>query len=706
MTNPSVHYRACNLCEAICGLEIKYIDQQVVSIAGDKEDPFSRGHICPKAVALKDIYEDPDRLRQPVKRTDTGWQTISWAEALETVALQLRSVQDRYGYNAVAMYAGNPSVHNSGTFLSGTGLMRALKTKNIFSATSTDQLPHHFAAWQMFGHPFLLPIPDIDRTDFWLIMGGNPIASNGSLMTVPDVANRLKAIQQRGGKVVVIDPRFTETAAKADKHHFIRPGTDVFLLLSMLHVVFAEGWSKLPENVTGLETLKAIVEEFSPETTTTQTGMEAESVRQLVYEFVHAKSAVAYGRIGLSTQAFGGACQWLVNALNIVTGNMDKVGGAMFTQPAMDILTASKGLYDKYNRYQSRVRQLPEFMGELPVSVLAEEILTEGNDQIKALITSCGNPILSTPNGRQLDTAFEKLEFMVSIDIYINETTRHAHLILPPATGLEVSHYDLTFNALAVRNVTRFSEPLFPKSKEGKYDWEILQELTARITGKYDADFIPQDPHAKVDIGLQTGAYQLSLDDLKKHPHGIDLGPLRPCLSERLQTADKKIHLAPDLLLKDVARIEKTLHNRPFSDGFDLLLINRRHLRDNNSWMHNSERLVKGRNRCTLLIHPRDAAQRGIEEGKTVKISSRVGEIQVTAEVSDKMMPGVVSLPHGYGHDRIGVKMPIAQTHAGASVNDLTDELFLDDLTGNAAFVGVPVRAEVAATVGNPVGQT
>jgi len=690
--NLSVHYRACNLCEAICGLEIKYAGNQVISIAGDKNDPFSRGHICPKAVALKDIYEDPNRLRQPVRRTEKGWETISWQEAFEEVAAKLQAIQIQHGNNAVAMYAGNPSVHNSGTFLAGTGLMRALKTKNIFSATSTDQLPHHFAAWQMFGHPFLLPIPDIDHTDFWLIMGGNPIASNGSLMTVPDVANRLKAIQQRGGKVVVIDPRFTETAAKADEHHFIRPATDVFLLLAMLHVVFTEGLDKVPDYVTGLEVLKETVAKFSPEKVENPTGMKADTIRQIVHDFTKAKSAVAYGRIGLSTQAFGGACQWLLNAFNVVTGNMDRVGGAMFTQPAMDILLTSKGVYDKYNRYQSRVRGLPEFMGELPVSALAEEILTEGEGQIKALITSCGNPILSTPNGRQLDVAFEKLEFMVSIDIYINETTRHAHLILPPATGLEVSHYDLTFNALAVRNVTRFSEPLFPKLNEAKYDWEIFQELTARLTGEYTTDFQAQDPHAKVDMGLRFGAYKLNLDELRKHPHGIDLGPLKPCLFNRLQTIDKKIHLAPELLLKDVARIHKAFSNTQLSADFDLLLINRRHVRDNNSWMHNSERLIRGRNRCTLLIHPQDAVQRGIEEGRLVKIRSRVGEVQVVVELTEKIMHGVVSLPHGYGHNRTGVQLPIAQAHAGVSVNDLTDELILDELTGNAVFGGVPVQ--------------
>jgi len=690
MTNLSMHYRACNLCEAICGLEIKYIDNQVLSIGGDKNDPFSRGHVCPKAVALKDIYEDPNRLKRPVRRSADGWEEISWEEALDEVASRLREIQANYGSNAVAMYAGNPSVHNSGTYLAGTGLMRALRTKNIFSATSVDQLPHHFAAWQQFGHPFLLPIPDIDRTNFWLIMGGNPIASNGSLMTAPDVANRLKAIQERGGKVVVVDPRYTETAAKADAHYFIRPGTDVFLLLAMLHVIFDEGLINVPDYVHGLEELEAIVAEFSPEKVTSLTGIKAPLIRELAKDFAQASSAVAYGRIGLSTQAFGGACQWLVNALNVVTGNIDREGGAMFTLPAMDILAATKGAYDKYNRYQSRVRGLPEFMGELPVSAMAEEILTEGEGQVKALITSCGNPILSTPNGTQLDQALEQLAFMVAIDIYINETTRHAHIILPPATGLEVGHYDLTFNALAVRNVARWSEPLFEKEEGAKFDWEIFQELTARLMGTYTSTFKPEDPHVKVDLALRFGKYKLNLDELKKHPHGLDLGALEACLPQRLQTPDKKIQLAPPLLLKDVERIRRGLENTPTSE-FDLLLINRRHVRDNNSWMHNSERLVKGRNRCTLYMHPHDAAKRGILTGSKVQIQSRVGQVTVEVEITEKIMMGVVSLPHGYGHGRKGVRLAVAQKHAGVSVNDLTDELVLDELTRNAVLGGVPV---------------
>ncbi len=691
MSDTQTHYRACNLCEAICGLEIKYIGNEVISIAGDKNDPFSRGHICPKAVALKDIYADPNRLKYPVRRTETGWEQIGWEEAFDEVTHGLMAVQQKHGNNAVAMYAGNPSVHNSGTFLSGTGLMRALKTQNIYSATSTDQLPHHFASWQMFGHPFLLPIPDIDRTDYWLIIGANPIASNGSIMTAPDVAHRLEAIQKRGGKAIVIDPRYTETSNKADGHLFIKPGTDAFLLLAMLNVLFAEGLEKVPDYVIGLEELKSIVADFTPESVQHLTGVSAIAIRDIVRQFAEAKSAVAYGRVGLSTQQFGGLCQWLLNALNVVTGNIDKAGGAMFTKPAVDILMGAKIPYEKYNRFQSRVRGLPEFMGELPVSCLAEEILTEGEGQVRALVTSCGNPILSTPNGRQLDTAFEQLDFMVSIDIYINETTRHANIILPPATGLEISHYDLTFNALAIRNVSRFSEPLFQKAEGAKYDWEIFQELTNRLTNETAAI---HDPHlSKVEMGLKFGPHKLNLETLRQNPHGIDLGPLEPCFPERLLTIDKNIHLAPALLVKDMYRLRQKMSKNSSDNNpdFDMLLISRRHLRDNNSWMHNSTRLMKGKNRCTLQIHEEDAKKRGIKDGQIVTVKSRVGQIEAIAEWSSGMNDGVVSLPHGYGHDRKGVQLDIAKTYAGVSVNDLTDELLLDELTGNAAFSGVPV---------------
>lgn len=690
----TTHFRNCNLCEAMCGIEIKTEDGVITTIAGDKNDPFSRGHICPKAVAMKDIYEDPNRLKKPVKRTPDGWKTISWAEAYGEVVSKLKDIQSRYGNNAVGVYQGNPSIHNMGTTINSPTFFRLLKTKNMFSATSTDQLPHHFAAWLMFGHPLLLPIPDIDHTDYWMIIGGNPVASNGSIMTAPDVTHRLQAIKKRGGKVVVIDPRLTETAEKASEHHFIRPGSDVFLLLGMIHVIFKENLVQLGNNADfteGIEWMEKLVQDFSPEQIAPQTGIPANTIERLAREFAGASSAVCYGRVGVSTQAFGGVSQWLINVLNVLTDNCDKQGGAMFTAPALEIVRPSKSP-TIFGRWRSRVRNLPEFMSELPVAALAEEILTEGEGQIKAMITSCGNPILSTPNGAQLDKAFEQLEFKVAIDIYINETTRHADIILPPATGLETPHYDLTFHALAIRNTAKYSEALYPKAEGAKYDWEIYQELAHLFSGAEEA-FTPEPPEVKLNMGLMFGKYQLSLDKLKAHPHGIDLGALQPCFPQRLLTADKKINLAPDLLIQDLERVKAAMDKKP-TPQYPLLLIGRRHLRDNNSWMHNSARLVRGRNRCTLMMHPEDARVLNIDNQQVIKISSRVGSVEVPIELTDTMMRGVVSMPHGYGHARKGVQLDIAQQHAGVSVNDLTDEFVLDELTGNAAFSNVAVRVE------------
>lgn len=682
----------------MCGLEISVENGIVTKIEGDKNDPFSRGHICPKAVALKDIYEDPNRLKFPVRRTADGWQQISWEEAFETVAEKIKEIQAKYGNNAVGMYQGNPSVHNLGTTMNSPALAKSLRTKNLFSATSADQLPHHFAAWQMFGHPMLMPVPDIDNTDYMLIIGGNPIASNGSIMSVPDVANRLRAIQRRGGKVVVIDPRFTETAAKADTHYFIRPGTDAFLLLGMIQVIFAENLvdlGKLAEFTDGIDTLRQISMPFTPEKTEKLTAITTTQIRQMVHDFTQAKAAVCYGRVGVSVQTFGSIAQWLINAINVLTGNLDRVGGAMFTSPAVDFLARAKS-ENKFNRWQSSVRKLPEFLGELPVATLAEEILTEGESKIRAMVISCGNPVLSTPNGRQLDQAFEQLEFMVAIDIYINETTRHAHIILPPATGLEVAHYDMTFHVLAVRNTAKYSAALFSKGEDARYDWEIYQELAHRLSNPLDAPFNTEPPEVKLDMGLQFGPYKLSLQQLKDNPHGIDLGPLKPILPQRLLTPDKRINIAPELLVKDVNRLHQSLTDSELQNGFDYLLIGRRHLRDNNSWMHNSERLVKGRNRCTLMMHSSDAQKLNLDGQSIVRVSSRVGCVELPLEITDSMMPGVVSMPHGYGHARKGVQLDIAAKYAGVSINDLTDELVLDELTGNAAFNNVAVKVEKA----------
>lgn len=716
MANP-IHYRNCNLCEAICGIEITG-NGELLEIRGDHDDPFSRGFICPKAVALQDIHYDKDRLKHPVRRTANGRERIGWDEAFDEVAANLKKVQAQHGRHAVATYLGNPTVHSYGALLFAPGFIRSLHTRNRFSATSVDQLAHHFAAYLMFGHQLLIPIPDVDRTNFLLIIGANPLASNGSLMTAPGMPRRLKDIRARGGKVILVDPRRNETASLADQHLFIRPGTDALLLLAMLHVIFAEDLVRLGAMASftnGLDTIRETVSEFPPERVAEVTGIDSDRIRTLAGEFASAESAVCHGRIGVSTHEFGGLCQWLINVLNAVTGNLDAPGGAMFTLPAFDPVAAPESLAPRgsFGRWHSRVRKLPEFAGELPVAALAEDILTEGDGQIKALVTHAGNPVLSTPNGRELDRALASLDFMAAIDFYINETTRHAHIILPPTGPLERGHYDIAFHLLGVRNVAKFSPPLFITNRETRHEWQIFLELQTRMAGKgvlgrakhaFGKRFL--GPERLLDLGLRFGPYGkklnpfsngLNLRKLKQSVHGIDLGPLRPCLPERLLTADKKIVLAPEVLVKDIQRLEEKFiadQSSVVSVNGHLLLIGRRALRSNNSWLHNSERLVKGKPQCTMLMHPEDAAERALEQGQRVVVRSRSGSIEIPMEISEEMMPGVVSIPHGWGHDRKGIQLGVAQQNAGASINDLTDHLAIDALCGTAAFNGTPVTVE------------
>ena len=711
--NNSVHYRSCNLCEAICGIEITSAGDQHLNIRGDKDDPFSRGYICPKAVALQDFHYDKDRLKHPVRRTSHGWERIGWNEAFNEVARNLKRIHARHGRNSIATYLGNPTVHNYGALLFAPPFLRSLRTRNKFSATSVDQLAHHVASFLMFGHQLLVPIPDVDRTKYFLILGANPAVSNGSMMTAPGMNRRLEEIRKRGGIVVLIDPRHNETARFADRHLFIRPGADVLMLLALLNVIFEEKLTKPAPFTKGVETVASLVAEFPPERVAEITGIESDQIRTIAREFATAESAVCYGRIGLSTQEFGGVCQWLINVLNIVTGNLDRPGGAMFTLPAFDPVSAPESVAARgsFARWHSRVRKLPEFSGELPVAALAEEILTEGEGQVKAFVTLAGNPVLSTPNGRELDRALTSLEFMVSIDCYINETTRHAHIILPPTSPLERGHYDLAFHLLAVRNTAKFSPPLFERTAETRHDWEILLELETRmkhggfvggVKRKLGKRFFT--PERILDLGLRFGPYGarlnpfskgLTLRKVRNAVHGIDLGPLTPCLPGRLRTGDKQIDVAPEVLVKDVERVKtRFLNEAAIDSNGHLLLIGRRQLRSNNSWMHNSERLVKGnplKPQCTVLMHPTDAANRDLLNGQKVVVSSRVGSIVLPVEITDEIMRGVVSIPHGWGHDRAGNQQAVAQQHAGASINDLTDQQAVDALCGTAAFNGTAV---------------
>jgi anaerobic selenocysteine-containing dehydrogenase len=711
----------------MCGITIETKDGAITSIRGDREDPFSRGHLCPKAMGLKDVHEDPDRLRQPVRREGGLWKTIGWDEAFDEVAAGLRAVQRAHGKSAVAVYQGNPTVHNYGSMLFSPMFVRALRTKNRFSATSVDQLPHMLASLLMFGHQLAVPIPDLDRTDFLLVLGANPAISNGSLMTAPGAAARIEAIRARGGRVVVIDPRRTETAELADTHLFIRPGTDALLLLALVHTVFAEKLDRLRSCAPfthGLETVRARVAAYSPERVAATVGIGAETIRTLARDFAKAESAVCYGRVGVCTQDFGGLACWLVNVLNIVTGNLDRPGGAMFTTPAVDVvgLTGRLGQAGHFARWKSRVRGLPEFGGELPVATLAEEIETPGKGQLRGLVTSAGNPVLSTPNGGRLDKALASLDFMVSIDFYVNETTRHAHVILPPTFALEHDHYDLAFHVLAIRNTAKYSPPLVPRPANARHDWEIFNELTWRLAGSGRVERLRAraqamvmnklGPDGMLDQMLRIGPYGdrfvplrrgLRLKSLVDAPHGIDLGALKPTLPGKLQTKDGAIALAPDVFLNDLARVDALLAQAPRPTG-DLQLIGRRELRTNNSWMHNSRRLVKGPERCTLRMHPTDAAARGLTNGAAVRIRSRVGTVTAPLEITDEVMPGVVSLPHGWGHDRPGVRLAVAKEHAGVSINDLTDDARVDALSGNASFSGVAVDVQAAATTAVRVG--
>ncbi len=703
-TSEQTHFRTCNLCEAMCGIVIQHDGERVLSIKGDKDDPFSKGYICPKATALQDLHEDPDRLRHPVERTANGWQEISWPEALDKVAAGIQSVQKQYGQNALGIYLGNPNVHNLGGMLTIKHLLGSLKTRSRFSATSVDQLPHHIVSMHLFGHMLRIPVPDVNRTQYMLIIGGNPLASNGSIMTAPNMRQKLKDIKARNGKVVVIDPRRTETADIASEHHFIRPATDVLLLLAMLNEIYLQGYDKehaknnraaalAPE----IERLADFTKDYSAESVAGITGITAIEIKRLVKEFCEAQSSVCYGRMGVSVQEFGLLCQYLIMVINIVTGRLDEIGGLMFPSAAVDVVNNSGPGY--LGKRRSRVSNLPDFNGDYPVVAMSDEMLVTGEGQLKGFISVAGNPILSTPNGEKLDQAFEKLDFMVAIDYFVNETSRHANIILPPVSPLERDHYDVTFNNFAVHNVAKYSKALFRKDKNAKHDWQIYLELAKRLDKKASlATKVERlltknlGPKFLLDQGLRRGPYAgMTLNKLKKSPHGLDLGPLKTMLPKALKHKDKRIHLNVDFYQADLVRVQAMMQDY---DDSQILLIGRRHVRSNNSWLHNSYRLVKGKPRCTLMLHPKTAEQYGIKDGQDVKVTSRVGSVIIAAEVTDELMPSVVSIPHGFGHGRKGVKQKIAQAHAGVSVNDLTDDTLIDQLSGNAAVNGVPVKLE------------
>src|SRR5712692_7349968 len=633
MTATKISYATCPLCEATCGLEIETRDREIISIRGDAQDVFSHGYLCPKAYSLKELHTDPDCIREPMVRRDDQWISVSWDEAFTEIERGLMPILQEHGRDALAVYVGNPNAHNIASLLYLPALLQTAKTHNFFSASTVDQMPKHVAAGLMFGTLFSIPVPDLERTEYLLLLGANPLVSNGSLMTAPDMRGRLRRLRQRGGKIVVIDPYRTRTAQEADEHHFIRPGHDAHFLFALVHTLFAEGLvapGKLSNHIAGLEQVRMLAEPFTPESVAAACGIAAPVIRSIARELAATPRAAVYGRIGTCTQAFGTLASWLVDVLNILTGNLDREGGAMFPKAAAGARNATgapgRGRGVRFGRWKSRVRGLPEVFGELPASCLAEEIETPGEGQVKALITLAGNPALSTPNSTRLQQSLGILKFMVSVDMYLNETTRHAHVILPPPAPLAHSHYDLALYQLAVHNVAHYSPPVVERDPGTLDEWEIFLRLAAilggqgaaagahlvddmsmaalvkrevptpgsPVEGRDPAELLAalasrRGPERMLDFLLRTGPYGdgfdpqktdgLSLTVLEGKPHGVDLGALQPRIPEVLRTASGKIELAPEPIVVDVERLLASLERTRGRANGQMLLIGRRDMR-------------------------------------------------------------------------------------------------------------------------------
>jgi anaerobic selenocysteine-containing dehydrogenase len=740
MTETRIEFRTCPLCEATCGLELHLNERtEITLVRGDKDDVFSHGYLCPKGTALKQLESDPDRLRTPQIRTGDTWRDASWDDAFAEVERGLTEVIDRHGRDAVAVYLGNPNAHNLAGLVYNRVLLQSLGTTNVYSASTVDQMPKQVSAGLMFGAALSVPVPDVDRSDYVLMLGANPFASNGSLMTAPDIPGRLRALRARGGRIVVVDPRRSKTAEEADVHLPIRPGTDAHFLLAIVNVLFAEGLVHLDRaegHVNGIDEVEHVARDFPPEVVAPVCGIAAAKIATVARDLASTERAAVYARIGTCTQEFGTVASWLVDVVNVLAGNLDREGGAMFTKPAVGGAntggTPGKGRGVRFGRRTSRAKGLPEFFGEFPVVTLADEIETPGDGQVRAFVTVAGNPVVSTPDSNRLDRALGTLDFMVSVDIYRNETTRHANVILPPPGVLTRGHFDLALYSLAIRNVANYSPPLVELPPGEPTEWEILLRiaaigagqgssaeagaaldefvlgtLAAKATTRSGSPFEGRDqaevvelvsrkgrrgPERVLDLMLRTGPYadRLDLDVLEANPHGIDLGALQPRLPEVLRTTTGKIELAPEMVIADVeARLRPSL-DRPANGG--LVLVGRRDLRSNNSWMHNLDVLVKGKARCTLQVNPVDAERLGLVDGMSAGVRSAVGEVEIDVQVTDAIMPGVVSIPHGWGHDVEGTEMSVASKRPGVNSNVLTDGSAFDPLSGNAVLNGIPVE--------------
>ena len=696
---------ACNLCESLCGLRLEVEGAKVVGLRGDPDDPFSRDHICPKAIGLRELLDDPDRLRAPLLRDGNGiLKPASWDQALESVSSRLRDIRRRYGPDSIALYVGNPVVHSHRSSLGAQLLTTALATHNRFDPNSQDSNPRLFACMQMYGDALALPVPDIDRTDYLLLLGANPAVSNGSMWALGDPRGRFKALVARGGRVVLIDPRRTESAAWSTSHHPIRPGGDAALCLAMLHVFFKENLvdlDKLRGSGSGVDDLIKLVSPFPPERVAPAIGMDSNTITTLARDFASSKAACAYARVGVCQGRFGPLASWLVELLNVVTGNFDRPGGAMFPTPAADIAPLGRLLIgNHWARFRSRVRGLPEFLGAIPSAAMLEEMETKGKGQVRALVCFAGNPVLSTPGGARLSAALEKLELVVSVDYYLNETSRHAHAVLPPRHVFETGNFDLLLQRFTVENGARYCPPILKTDDDTRDDWEIACELAIRTRlpkfeplRKLLRALARNLPERALDLLLRLGPRKLTLKKLAEAPRGMHYGALVPRRAECVRTNDGRVQLVPEIFAADLPRLAQWLDEA--SSGA-LVLIGRRNLRSNNSWMHNLPALAKGPDRARLLMNPQDAARLSLLAGARVRVRSAAGAVETLLSLSDEVMPGVVSLPHGFGHQEAAATLRVAGALAGPNVNALTSQEEIEPILGTSILNGLHVVVEAA----------
>jgi len=708
------------LCEASCGLRFEVEGEQIVSVRGDTDDVVSNGFICPKGAAIASVHHDPDRIRAPLRRRPDGsFEPIGWEDALSLVAQRLEAIRRRDGADAIGVYMGNPIVHNHAAVLVRAGFQKAIGTRNSFSAGSQDTSPRFATSYYLYGSSLALPVPDIDRTAFLLCVGANPLISNGSFMTAPDVPRRLRALRERGGRLVVVDPRRTETARVADEWVPIRPGSDAAWLLALTQVLVASGRVdavRMAAQTVGWDDVQRHLNDFTPERVAEFTGVPAATTHRLAHEFADAATGSVYSRIGVCNNRFGTLGTWATDLLNLAAARLGAVGGAMFPTPAVDLAALMPLLGDGHGRWRSRVRGLPETLGDLPAATLADEIETPGPGQVRALVTFAGNPALSVPNSQRLERALGQLEFMVAIDVYVNETTRHADVILPPAWGLAEEHVELMMANQAVHNYVRWNPPVVAAAAGERADWEILVEIAERLGGgptgmapidamiraarrvglQWTPDKVAEwlirlGPHGDRFLPWSKG---LNRRRLLQSPHGVDLGPLQPGLRRRILHRDRKVRLAPAPIIDALAELREAVAIPPTRD---LLLIGRREQRTNNSWMHNIPSLVAGRERCVLYVHPADAERCGVRDGDMAVLESRVHRGPIRVALHEDIAPGVVSLPHGWGHAASAPWQRVAGAHPGVSANDWTDDAEVERVVGQSVLNGVPVRLAPAA---------